>query len=134
MNLSQHCSTSLCLALLLTGSAAQAMDYGVVSVGVQASGNNGVQQERYNPWRPQPKQWGFNNDRQQLQTRPMVQPQPVYVYPVHPIHSRQVEYRGYLQQFGAYYGNQGGLPWWADQSAVPYGPWAAGNGWPNGIW
>jgi hypothetical protein len=97
----------------------------VTSIGVS-------QQKQYNPWRPVPRQWG----RQHKQRATAVQQQgnmPAYVVTPSPIHARQYEYRNYVQQVNPYDGN-GGIPWWADPVAVPYGPWAIGNGWPNGLW
>ena len=122
--------------LLLTslsgvGLYAQAHDaYGTTAV----TSMGASQSRQYNPWRPAPRQWG-NSPRKQRATAVQQQPgyTPAYVVPLHPIHARQYEYRNYVQQVNPYYAN-GGIPWWADQTAVPYGPWAAGNGWPNGIW
>ena len=121
-------------------STAQAAGNFVQSVGAQ---NNGVYASQYNPWRPQPKQWGYghNNNGNGNAERSMPQPlysEPLYSVPLHavplaPIPARQYEYRRYIQEVNPYYDMSGGLPWWAGSGAAPYGP-AMGNGWPNGIW
>jgi hypothetical protein len=90
------------------------------------------QQKQYNPWRPVPRQWGGQH-KQRATTVQQQAYTPAYAVMPHPIHARQYEYRNYVQQVNPYYGN-GGIPWWSDPVAVPYGPWAIGNGWPNGLW
>ncbi|WP_126456381.1 hypothetical protein [Sulfuriflexus mobilis] len=101
--------------------------------GATAMASMGASQHRqYNPWRPVPRQWGGRYK----QRTAAVQQQgytPAYAVPLHPIHARQYEYRNYIQQVNPYYGN-GGIPWWADPVAVPYGPWAIDNGGSNGLW
>ena len=105
----------------------------------QATGmqNSGVQASQYNPWRPQPQQWGAQNGRNNNHANTGqsigIRPQPLYSAPVNPvIPARQFEYRRYIQQVNPYYGNQ--MPWWSDPVAVPYGPWSFGNNGSNGFW
>jgi len=118
-------------------STAQAAGNFSQSAGVR---NNGAQASQYNPWRPQPRQWGYQNKRNNGngngnghagQTH-YGMPQSRYVIPQSPIPSRRYEYRRYIQEVNPYYDSAG--PWWAGHGAAPYGPWAIGNGWPNGIW
>jgi len=95
-----------------------------------------AQASQYNPWRPQPQQWG-NQHRQGdngLETRQTmgVKPQQHYSAPLNRIPARQFEYRHYMQQVSPYYSNQ--MPWWSDPVAVPYGPWSTGNDGSNGFW
>ena len=140
IRLGQH-STWVLVGLMCCLSSAQAADYTSLTVGTQY---NGVHQPRYNPWRPQPKQWGYQGNRpdNRLATQVNAGPRrgyqpPRYSQPLSPILARQYEYRNYVQQVSPYYGvygSYGGVPWWADPVAVPYGPWAMGNGWPGGIW
>ena len=104
------------------------------------AGNAPVQ---YNPWRKQPNN-GWSRAVQQGSSGQHVQVlTPAQAVTVHPLYMRKIEYRDYLGRYGVggygngygyspYYG--GGLPWWSDPVAVPYGPWATGQGWPNGIW
>ena len=103
---------------------------------VQASGaqNNGVYASQYNPWRPQPQNWGYQNrSHNRAAAQGMgVRPQPLYAAPLSRIPARQFEYRGYIKQVNPYYSNQ--MPWWSDQAAVPYGPWALGNSGSKGFW
>ncbi len=104
---------------------------------VQASGvqNNGVYASQYNPWRTQPQQWGYQNRSYNRATTGQemgVRPQMLYSAPLNRIPARQFEYRRYIQQVNPYYSNQ--MPWWSDQTAVPYGPWAFGNNGSNGFW
>jgi len=115
------------LILVLTGafvaSTAQA-------VGMQ---NSGAYASQYNPWRPQPQQWGYQNrDNRNMRQTEGVMPQPLYGTPQSLIPARQYEYRRYIQQVNPYYNNQ--MPWWSDQVAVPYGPWSLGNNGSNGFW
>jgi len=108
---------------------------------VQSAGihNNGVRAAQSNPWRPQPRQWGYQNNRNGYGQRDSgraysITPQPHYAIPLSHIPARQFEYRYFVQQMQPYYGVGGGLPWWAGSGAATYGPWAVGNGWPNGVW
>jgi len=117
-------------------STAQAADY---FMSQQTQGNNGYSSQ-YNPWRPQPQRWGYQQ-RQYYSNQSgngrltSYTPQPrQYAAPISQIQARQFEYRRYVQQVNPYYGTNNGLPWWADQNAVPFGPAAIGNGWPNGLW
>lgn len=121
-------------------SAAQAGGNFMQSAGVQG---NGVYSPQYNPWRPQPQQWGYQNRQQNRQNNSNgngyaaqthnVMPQSSYAIPLSHIPARQYEYQRYVQQVNPYYNTGGGLPWWAGQGAAPYGPWSIGNGWPNGL-
>ena len=131
MNLRRPLSALILFVLVTCMPVSQAAGNGMLLV---TEKNSGVQPMRVNPWRAQAQRRGYMNGNGPARVQVIQAPQPAYAIPVHPIHSRQVEYRGYLQQFGTYYGNHGGVPWWANQQAVPYGPWAIGNGWPNGIW
>ncbi len=97
--------------------------------------NNGVYVSEYNPWRPQPKQWGYQN-RQSNGNAYIAQPNYIQRPPSYPallnyIPARRYEYRRYVQETNPYYDMNG--PWWAGSGAAPYGP-ATGNGWPNGLW
>lgn len=94
-------------------------------------GSSASQPKQYNPWRPIPRGWGNHHKHSAVMVQKAIPL--VYAVPMHPIHARQFEYRNYVQQVNPYYGN-GGLPWWSDTTAVPYGPWSQGNGWPNGLW
>jgi len=112
----------------------------------QAAGmqNNGVYASHYNPWRPQPPQWGIQNGQNDIHVEERqhhveawhdfgVRSKPLYSAPVNTvIPARQFEYRRYIQQVNPYYGNQ--MPWWSDPVAVPYGPWSFGNNGINGFW
>lgn len=134
----KHCR-QLC-ALVLTSfcylNTAWATDYFVQQAGADSRGYS----SQYNPWRPQPPRWGYQrhqgnvnyfagdssaNSARQLRR---------YAAPISQIQARQFEYQRYVEQVRPYYGMNNGLPWWADQSQVPYGPWAIGSGWPNGLW
>ncbi len=100
-------------------------------VNAQAMGmqNNGMNGSQYNPWRAQPQQWGYQNSQNMGMG---VRPTSPYSAPLNRIPARQFEYRRYIQQVNPYYSNQ--MPWWSDQSAVPYGPWSFGNNGTNGFW
>jgi len=105
----------------------------------QASGmySNGTQASQYNPWRPQPQQWGYQNGWHENRAEPRqsesVSRQSIYSTPPSPvIPARQFEYRHFIHQVSPYYGNQ--MPWWTDHNAVPYGPWSLGNSGVNGFW
>jgi len=102
--------------------------------GMQRNGiqQNGVQASQYNPWRPQPQQWGGQH-RQNYQAQSYgVMPQSLYPVPQSLIPARQFEYRRYIQQVNPYYSNP--MPWWSDQSAVPYGPWSKGGPGSGSFW
>ena len=113
--------------------------------------NHSGYSSQYNPWRAQPRQhrgyWGStaqsvngngNGSMQRLPRQASVtMPQPTVrrsYMPQSPIPARQHEYRSYIQQVNPYYSGANSGPWWSDPVAVPYGPWATGNGWPNGLW
>jgi len=116
-------------------STAQAVGNYVQSAGTQ---HNGVYASQYNPWRPQPKQWGYQNKQRNGNAYTMqprnVLGQPAHAAPLNYISARRYEYRRYVQEVNPHYDMNGGLPWWAGSGAAPYGPWAIGNGWPNGLW
>jgi len=109
--------------------------------------NHSGYSSQYNPWRAQPQRhrgyWGQNNSgnvnsstrRPQQAWLTPLQPTVRRSYmPQSPIPARQHEYRSYIQQVNPYYSGSNSGPWWSDPVAVPHGPWAIGNGWPNGIW
>ena len=144
----QACLTALCLATVGVSASAHDMHgsqslYSSYPLAVNQAVNSharGVVHARYNPWRPQPQQ---NNHQQQsfhahtageplqIQVAPSVVQR---VYPLNPLHQRQGEYRNYVHHYNTPAGFGTGIPWWSDPVAVPYGPWAIGNGWPGGIW
>ena len=133
---SAHQLLFVVLSGLFCMSAAHAAGNFVQSSGAQ---NTDVRASHYNPWRPQPRQWGYqknsngNAHRDSGQAR-YITHRPRYAIPLSHIPARQFEYRRYVQEVTPYYNTGGGLPWWAGSGAAPYGPWAIGNGWPNGIW
>lgn len=90
---------------------------------------NTIQAAQYNPWRPMPQQWGYQGrviSNNSIVTRPAygTAPQRLNPVPLNRISARQFEYRRYIQEMDPYYSNK--MPWWSDQSAVPYGPWSKG--------
>jgi len=110
--------------------------------------NHAGYSSQYNPWRAQPRSrrgyWGSSEQsgngnglvkwpRQPRVTMPQPTVRRAYL-PQSPIPARQHEYRSYIQQVNPYYSGHNSGPWWSDPVAVPYGPWATGNGWPNGLW
>ena len=116
-------------------STAQALDNFTQSASGQ---HTGVYASHYNPWRPQPKQWGYqdrpnHNHGNGYAPQPYNAQQPVYAAPLSHIPARRYEYRRHVQAVNPYYDTGGGLPWWAGTGAAPYGPWSIGNGWPNGL-